>query len=592
MFAYRTPGVYFEWLDKHVPPLKPLRTDIAGFVGIAADGPLHTPVRLGSMTQFISIFGGHIAQGFLAYAVEGFFANGGQTCWVVRVADPDEARPASAELLDVSGQPTLRLSAASRIVTDDGTQHVYPSPGVWGGRIKFSLTLEARDRFTLTLRLGNASELWRDLSMNAEDPRYVVKMLNGEPRTGEPLSHLPVKFRPKGENSGSRLVWAQDLESFAASPENIPDPRASNLRRGGAGRLQNGADGLASLNLAHLRGEGAPAGLTWGLAALEGIDEVSIVAMPDIMPKRLVVPPDTKEPPVDCSVLDAAPAPPPPFHAPAVFAPGFNDEEIQILQATLVSHCERLKDRFAILDPRPADLTPEQAIAWRKKLSGDGMKYAAFYFPWLLVPDPLGLEGLLRAVPPSGHMAGIYARGDLRVGVHKPPANEEIEGAKDVSAPVGEVEHGELNEQSVNCLREYRGRGLRVAGARTLSGEPLWRYINVRRLLTMIEEAIDEQMNWTVFEPNNPDLWREVDRVARTFLRDIWQRGMLDGATPEEAFFVRCDETTNPPAETEAGRMTCVIGVLPPYPAEFVVVRIGMTEGGTEISELAGGLNG
>ncbi|HZH31980.1 MAG TPA: phage tail sheath subtilisin-like domain-containing protein [Pyrinomonadaceae bacterium] len=589
MFAYRTPGVYFEWLDTRVPALRPLRTDIAGFVGIAASGPLHTPVRLGSLTQFVSIFGGHIPQGFLAYAVEGFFANGGQTCWVVRITDPVAARAASAELLDSSGQPTIGLSAVSRIVADDGTQHVYPSPGVWGQRITFSLALNAPDRFTLTFRLGNASEIWRDLSMDANHPRYFVKLINGEPRPGEFFP--PCRYRPAGENSGSRFVWCRDLDSSAKSPDNIPDPRASNLR-GGVGRLQDGTDGLANLTLAHARGEGAPAGLKWGLAALEQIDEISIVAMPDIMPKRYVAPPIVKEPPIDCSALDAAPEPPPASGAPAEFAPNLAAEQIEILQAALVSHCERLKDRFAILDPRPADLTPEQAIDWRRKFAGEGMKYAAFYFPWLLVPDPLKLEGLLRAVPPSGHMAGIYARGDLRVGVHKSPANEEIEGAKDVSAPVGDVEHGELNEQSINVIREYRGRGLRVAGARTLSPEPLWRYINVRRLLTMIEETLDEQMNWTVFEPNNPDLWREADRVARTFLQDLWRRGLLDGATAAEAFFVRCDETTNPAAETEVGRMTCMIGVLPPYPAEFVVVRIGMTEGGTEISELAGGLNG
>ncbi|MBV9960431.1 MAG: phage tail sheath family protein [Acidobacteria bacterium] len=590
MLAYRTPGVYFEWLDTHVPALKPLRTDIAGFIGIAASGPLHTPIRIGSMTQFTSIFGQHTAQGYLAYAVEGFFANGGRTCWVVRVADPLKAASASFDLLDEQEQPTLRLTAITRIVTEDGTNCVYPSPGVWAHQLTFSLTLTARDRFTLTLRLGSASEIWRDLSMDVADERYVVRMLNGGARA-DGLAP-PCQFRPVGETTGSRLVWAEPLLAASPQPFNTPDPRAANLR-GGLGRLQHGKDGLATLSLAHVRGEGAPPNVTWGLSALEEIDEVSIVAMPDIMPKRHIGPPVIKEPPLDCSNLDAE-APPPPLPDETVeFAEDFDDAQLGILQTSLVSHCARLRDRFAILDSRPQDLTPELALAWRReKLVGEQMKYAAFYFPWLLVPDPLQLEGLLlRAVPPSGHLAGIYARGDLRVGVHKPPANQEIVGAKDVSVPVSEVEHGELNERGINALREYRGRGLRVGGARTLSDETLWRYINVRRLLTMIEEAIDEQTQWTVFEPNNPDLWREVDRAARTFLRDLWRRGMLDGATAEDAFFVRCDETTNPPSETDAGRMTCEIGVLPPWPAEFVVIRIGLTEGGTEIAELAGGLN-
>jgi hypothetical protein len=171
--------------------------------------------------------------------------------------------------------------------------------------------------------------------------------------------------------------------------------------------------------------------------------------------------------------------------------------------------------------------------------------------------------------------------------VHKPPANEELEAVKDVRVAVDDLAHGDLNNHGINVIRAQQGRGVRVSGARTIapSDKPEWRYINVRRLLLMIEEAIDEQTQWTVFEPNNPDLWREVDRVARSFLDGLWRRGMLDGATAEEAYFVRCDETTNPADQTEAGRLICEIGVLPPWPAEFVVVRIGKTEGGTEILE-------
>jgi phage tail sheath protein FI len=195
------------------------------------------------------------------------------------------------------------------------------------------------------------------------------------------------------------------------------------------------------------------------------------------------------------------------------------------------------------------------------------------------------LEGTLRSVPPSGHIAGIYAKGDRSVGVHKPPGNEELEGVKDVQIAIDDIAHGALNDVAINVIREYRGRGIRVAGARTLSSDAEWRYVNVRRLLIMIEEAIDEQTQWTVFEPNNPDTWRAIDRVSRSLLDRLWRRGMLDGATPGEAYSVRCDETTNPPAEIEQGRTTCEIGVLPPWPAEFVVVRIGKSQGGTEILE-------
>jgi phage tail sheath protein FI len=144
----------------------------------------------------------------------------------------------------------------------------------------------------------------------------------------------------------------------------------------------------------------------------------------------------------------------------------------------------------------------------------------------------------------------------------------------------------------VNVIRPYNGRGVRVVGARTLSDDPLWRYINVRRLLIMIERAIDTQTQWIVFEPNNPTLWSIVDRAIRSFLDRLWRRGMLDGARAEDAYVVQCDAATNPPEETEIGRTVCQIGVQPPWPAEFVIVRIGKTDGGTSFEESGGGASG
>ena len=598
MLQYRTPGVYFEWLDKRAPAIVPLRTDIAGFVGIASAGPINVPVKIESFTQFTSTFGGHTPQGYLAYAVEGFFANGGQTCWVVRVADVATARPASFEMNDEKGTPTLRLTAISRITRRDergrSTFETYDNLGRLGENITFSLSSTARERFTLIIRLGNAQEIWRDLSLRPDDPRYVVKILNDKV-------------------AGSNLVHAKDLSSSSGFPSNSPARFGKGLR-GGVGRLEKGEDGLKNLRVRHFIGidQFGTQRQAEGLAALELIDEISIVAMPDIMPKPVVELPPEQTPPHDCSKLDRAdfevlydgvpepwptldcclpviePEPPDKKNREIEFAPRFNGEEILILQSALIGHCEKLKDRIAVLDtplihPSGVKLTPELAQDWRNNFS---TKYGALYFPWLRVPDPLNLEGLLRSVPPSGHIAGIYARGDRRVGVHKPPANEELEGVKDVQVAVDDIDHGALNDHGVNVIRSYRGRGVRVAGARTLYGEE-WRYINVRRLLIMIEEAIDEQTQWTVFEPNNPDLWRDLERVARSFLETIWRRGMLDGATPEEAFSVRCDATTNPQSDTDVGRVICEIGVLPPWPAEFVIVRIGKTEGGTEIIEEA-----
>jgi hypothetical protein len=559
MYAYSTPGVYFEWIDVQ-PPILLLRTDIAGFVGVAERGPLHTPVKIESWAQFTGSFGGHIPQAFLAYAVQGFFENGGRTCWIVRVADPDHARPAFIDC----GEP---LSSGQ--VIEPAFRLIASTPGDWGMKLLCSIVRTSGSRFLLTLQLPDGTrEMWRDLTLDPKDSRYVKTTLNDR-------------------QSGSRLVMVTEPELTGAQCGVAPAFMDAISLQGGMGFLKCGRSGLATLRPEHFSGETSLPDRPWGLATLVAIDEVSIVAMPDMMPKPVVFPPVKKPRPPRCDALDAEPAPPSIPEEPLEFPPQFSQQEIVALQSALIQHCESLKDRMAVLDSLDRAETAD-VIAWRNNFTS---KYAALYYPWLQAPDPLELEDLLRAVPPSGHVAGIYARGDQRVGVHKPPANEVVEAVNDVRTQVDDVVHGLLNDQSVNVIRPYNGRGIRVAGARTLSPELEWRYVNVRRLMTMIEEAIDEATQWTVFEPNNPDLWRDLDRVARNFLDRLWRRGMLDGATAEEAYFVRCDETTNPPEETDAGRVICLIGVQPPWPAEFVVVRIGKTQSGTEITELNGGRN-
>jgi hypothetical protein len=210
---------------------------------------------------------------------------------------------------------------------------------------------------------------------------------------------------------------------------------------------------------------------------------------------------------------------------------------------------------------------------------------AALYHPWVAVADPLRLTGLVRFIPPSGHVAGMFARVDRLRGVHKPPANELLEGVYDLSLSIDDEAHGRMNSAGVNAIRIVPGRGTLVLGARTLSDDVRWRYVNVRRLFSMIEEALDGQMQWVVFEPNNPQLWRHIDRAIRGFLERLFRAGMLDGETSDDAYYVRCDETTNPPERTDMGQVLCVIGIQPPYPAEFVIVRIGVTRSGIQIEE-------
>jgi uncharacterized protein len=242
----------------------------------------------------------------------------------------------------------------------------------------------------------------------------------------------------------------------------------------------------------------------------------------------------------------------------------------------MIAHCERMGDRIAILDPLP-DLTPQDAKRWREVDTNYDSKYAALYYPWIKIAGP---DGRPLAVPPSGHMAGIYARSDNERGVHKAPANEVVRGALEAAAPITKGEQDTLNPIGVNCIRSFTGRGLRVWGARTLSSDPAWRYINVRRLFNYVEESIERGTQWVVFEPNDSDLWARVKRDVEAFLTGVWRDGALFGRTPEEAFFVKCDEELNPADVRDRGQLIVDIGIAPVKPAEFIVFRFSQWAGG------------
>jgi len=275
-----------------------------------------------------------------------------------------------------------------------------------------------------------------------------------------------------------------------------------------------------------------------------------------------------------------------------VAAPGFADAASF---KDVLDHCELLNDRVAIFDP-PKDVpkieqltlaaeagaepSPDAGVGPPRSDKGAG----AFYFPRIKVRDPLSPDGLVVEVPPSGHMAGIWARTDASRGVHKAPANEMVRGALGVKYRVTRAEQEVLNPAGVNCIRWFPTEGVRVWGARTIAAEASeWRYLNVRRLFNMIEESIGRGTRWVVFEPNDRPLWRDIRRDVSAFLRLQWRDGALMGRTPEEAFFVQCDEETNPPESIDQGRVVIMIGIAPVKPAEFIVFRIGQHSGGVEI---------
>ncbi|HEX9374024.1 MAG TPA: phage tail sheath subtilisin-like domain-containing protein [Roseiflexaceae bacterium] len=290
----------------------------------------------------------------------------------------------------------------------------------------------------------------------------------------------------------------------------------------------------------------AAAALDAGLATLGPLDTIDLVCAPDIM-----------RPPL------------------AGGAPTATD--VQVLQTKLLDHCGAHGDRFAILDALPGAAVDE-VIRQRDGLNSAN---AALYYPWVRVADDGAPGGAF--IPPSGHVAGVYARSDARVGVHKAPANETLEGVLDLEVGLTAREQDRLNPSGVNCLRSFPGRGIRVWGARTLSRDPNWTYVNVRRLFLTAGRWVQRNMADTVFEPNDPRLWTRIGRELSTYFTGLFQRGALRGNTPQEAFYVKCDAATNPPEVRAAGQVVTEIGLAPGLPGEFVVVRIILAAGGVSI---------
>jgi uncharacterized protein len=363
--------------------------------------------------------------------------------------------------------------------------------------------------------------------------------------------------------------WSEFLRSFGGGEDVASTP----LSRAVYGFFDNGGGRCYVVNIGPGDSVAGGGRRRSGLDLLEAVDEVAIVA-----------------------------------------APGYSDP---ISYEALLSHCERLGDRVAILDP-PADVPDVERLtrvataeakpkkpaveatpgtpstgqpATPPSLSVDsgetpGLRprqsdYGTFYFPWIVVRDPL--TGEPTATPPSGHVAGVWARNDSLRGVHKAPANEPVRGVIDLSYRVTRTEQDILNPKGVNCIRYFAAEGVRIWGARTIAAEASeWRYLNVRRLFNMLKESISEGTRWIVFEPNDGLLWRSIRRDINAFLTRVWRDGALLGRTPQEAFFVKCDEETNPADVRDAGQVVALIGVAPVKPAEFVVFKLSQSMVGAD----------
>ena len=274
-----------------------------------------------------------------------------------------------------------------------------------------------------------------------------------------------------------------------------------------------------------------------GLAALAAVDSIAIVAAPGYSAGYL------REPARQGDILTT--------------------------QSHLVQHAERMRHRIALLDA-PDGATLPDVRAFRSHVDSS---HAALYYPWVTIANPA--SGAPLSLPPSGFVAGIYARTDAERGVHKAPANEVIRLATGLETTLSDAQQDVLNPEGINALRHFSTRGYRVWGARTASSDPEFKYVNVRRLLSYLQHSIERGTQWAVFEPNDEPLWANVRQTVEDFLHNEWRLGRLVGTKPEEAFFVRCDRSTMTQADIDEGRLVVLVGVAPLRPAEFVIVRIG-----------------
>jgi len=620
MPEYLTPAVYVEETTFRSKSIEGVPTSTFGMAGIARYGPvsytigdppddttvLVSPTLVTSYTEYERAFGGleevHGNTNFLGHAARGFFGNGGRRLYVTRVfsfatTPGGQIDPASFARLPVGADPNQPVAewrarwpglAGGEISVEVDLirgKNVFVGPpgtrqlkGVRAGalvelapfdangippslpdldppdeanvrvvarRPNGTLGLRAAGggiedmpqdqaafplRLFVTVRMGDERiDAYNDLELDEEHPRSIFTILQAEDPADEfalvYLKRLPPAQGAQPPTPGQLLTAL------------VQDRKAHFLTGGNDGDMPQPAD----LEGREADRESPTPRPATGLFALGEVEDIAIVAMPDAV--RYDDPAGRKD------AVDR-----------------------------LIGHCERLRYRMAVVDPPKASSLSE-VRAFRSQFD---TKYAALYYPWLEILDPTqrpepGAPLPKLEVPPSGYMAGIYARSDIERGVHKAPANEVVLGITQFENRklITFDQQSVLNPEGVNALRFFEGRANRVWGARTMSSDPEWKYVNVRRLFIFLEHSIDKSTQWAVFEPNNERLWASIRQTVEDFLLVVWRTGALMGTKPEEAYFVRCDRTTMTQNDLDNGRLICLIVVAPTYPAEFVIFRIG-----------------
>jgi len=532
-----SPGLYFTRAARRVE-VSPLRSDVAGFAGRTRRGPVATRVRVEGWKDYLRWFGGLDANAYTPYGLRGYFENGGEVAHVVRVGDPDAPNPPqparvdwSLKLPDVAaGQ--IEVAACFRFA---GYRIEAASPGVWANRTR----IHVRYR-----RNGPSGVAELDLAIEApgEPPEYLSGLVLGVP--GDDGAD-PLQLQVERRSVLVRLVPVGAPIPLAVSGPNRLDWQLM---------LVAGSDGAT--------GDGTSYSVA--LRQLNDEPEVALLALPDL-------------------------------HR------DLDDRQAQSLLLELLAQVDASRDRLLLLDA-PFDrahntgVKSSQMLAWIDALRGDPRgvecRSAAAYHPWLSVSDPLGgVVNPLRAVPPSGHVAGVISRLDRERGAHYTPANAPLLNAVDLAAQLNTDEVAQLNAYAVNLVLCSSGNGLQVWGSSTLAREPRSEatrqifvadhFIAYRRLMHRLVRAIRRVAEPLVFDSNGPELWLGFVRAVTTVLLEAYRGGGLKGARPDEAFYVRCDDKTNPPQERELGRCVCEIGVAPVAPMEFIMFRVALGGEGT-----------
>ena len=529
MPSYLSPGVYMEEVDKGSKPIEAVGTAVAAFIGYTEKASetrddetrslIGKPTLVTNWSQYVQKFGGFVEGAYLPDSVYGYFSNGGGICYVVSIKTLGVADD------DDSATPAKVTVSPEGSKRGKLLEFTAKSSGPTGNKIE----VEVKPNAVPEAKDGDDKAITPEPSF-----RLVIKVDGNAAETYNELTTTDGDKNVKTVlETRSKLLTAEVVGKAELVPE------------AGTYGLDGGTMSEKSISLGDYQGSVTDRS---GLGGLEPLEDVTMICAPDLM---------------------------------ASYQAGEIDMKgVQAVQQALIDYCELVRYCFAILDAPPA-MMPQEVKEWRNTVNYDTTR-AAVYYPWIEIADQTGNNGRTRTVPPSGFVAGVYARTDATRGVHKAPANELMRGTLGLEVQVTKGEHDLLNPAGVNVIRSFPGRGIRIWGARTLSSDPAWRYINVRRLFNMVEASIERGTQWVVFEPNDQFLWSRVTRDVRAFLKVVWRTGALFGATPDQAFYVKCDAETNPPELRDLGQLVCEIGISPVKPAEFVIFRISQWSGDAE----------